>query len=292
MRLIGLMLVRNEEWCIEASLRVALMWCDVVVVSMDRCLDSTRMMVHDVRVETKVETEYRVHELFPSPWNVWNEMDLRHGTLEYGRQIHGTHFAIIDGDELLTANLFVRTRHWFEDLKPGEVLELPRIAPVSLDSYWTDNHEHACGGITLGFCDRPDLAWRPRGSEQYHFHARPPAGSGPVMEPLGRERSQGGVMHLQYANRNRMRAKSLWYMLNERVRWPNRKTPQELNAIYGDMLAVPRETKPIPDEWWTEEKQYIHLDEAESWHLEECRQMVKEYGREILTGLNTRGFKI
>lgn len=286
MRLIGLMLVRNEAWCIGAALRTALRWCDGVFVLMDRCTDLTRKSVYDVAINSRVDFDVT------KPENLWMEMDHRQLTLERGRKMGGTHFAVIDGDEILTANLFVPVRRAFEALAPSEVLELPRISPTTLDTYWADQHDHACGGITLGFMDSPELAWRPRGEEKYHFHGRPPHGSGEVKTPLGRDREQGGVMHMQYANRNRMRAKSLWYMLNERIRWPDRKTPEELNAIYGAMLDTPQTTLPIPPDWWTEDKAFVHPDEAESWHLQECRDMVKAYGREILTGLDTRGFTI
>ena len=289
MRLIGLMLVRNEEWAVRAALKTALCWCDAVSVLMDRCTDGTAGIVREIAYD---EGYARVPYEFTTRENLWMEMDHRQRSLETGRAIGGTHFAVIDGDEVLTANLFGRGREWFEMLKPGEVLELPRIAPTSFDAYWDDNHEHAQGALTLGFCDRPDLAWRPRGPERYHFHARPPAGSGPIQMPLGRDRSQGGVMHLQYMNRNRMRAKSLWYMLNERVRWPERKTPRELNAIYSAMLDTPQVTRPIPPEWWTEEKALINHNESESWHLQECREMIKTYGRKILDGLNTHGYEM
>lgn len=285
MRLVGLMLVRNESWAVEAVLESALKWVDHLCILLDRCTDRTTEIVlaaNDGRIS--VETT--------ESDTLWMEMTHRQRTLDMGRAAGGTHFAVIDGDELLTANVHGQVRGWFEALAPRELIELPRIAPVSHTHYWSDRHEHAGGAITLGFMDHPDLAWKPRGSEAYHFHGRPPHGSGNFNAPLGRDRTAGGIMHLQYMNRNRMRAKSLWYMLNERVRWPDRKTPQELCSIYGAMLDSPQETSPIPEEWWGIDKSKIKIESGPSWHLDECLSLVDEYGRGILQGLDTRGYAI
>lgn len=289
MKLVALMLIRDEQWAIGASLRMALRWCDGVFVLMDRCTDDTWSIVRQV---VNVTQPGRVWYEKTAPADVWLEMDHRQYSLEMGRKMGGTHFAIVDGDEVLTLNCVDQVRGWFEALRPGELLELPRLAMSDLDHYWDDGSEHAEGGITLGFADRPDLAWKPRGVEQYHFHGRPPENSGPIKLPIGRDKAAGGVMHLQYANRARLTVKHLWYAVNERVRWPNRKTPAELNAIYGAALAIPKRTREMPASWWGEEKKFIDVNEKESWHLAEVREMVAKHGRGILDGLDLRGMEV
>ena len=34
MKLVGIMPVRNEDWCLDLTARAALMWCDELVISL------------------------------------------------------------------------------------------------------------------------------------------------------------------------------------------------------------------------------------------------------------------
>ena len=45
MKLVGLMPVRNEAWCLGFTLRVALRWCDEVVVCDHGCTDESRAIM-------------------------------------------------------------------------------------------------------------------------------------------------------------------------------------------------------------------------------------------------------
>src|SRR3990167_2593871 len=52
MKLIGLMLARNEDWVIGCSLRAALRWCDAVVVALHACIDETQRIVSQISKES------------------------------------------------------------------------------------------------------------------------------------------------------------------------------------------------------------------------------------------------
>lgn len=282
MKLIALMLARNESWVLRASLDAALRWVDHVVFLNHASIDATRAIA-----ATAANATGRVTVGDWMDGEFWSEMDSRESTLRIGRELGGTHFAIVDADEILTANCLGDVRGWFERLKPGECLDVPMIAPwKSLDRYSPATK----AALTLGFRDAPGLCWKPRGAEQYHHHCRPPHGSGEHVTPSGA--SKGGVMHLQYAAWRRFTRKHQWYQMTERLRWPQ-YTAAEIREKYtwwtrgGHGLDL----RDVPPEWWGDYKRdEIRLDD-EPWHEAECRRMIAEHGLAAFDGLEFFGWR-
>lgn len=274
MKLIALMVMRNEEWVVGASLRAALKWCDGAAILFDRCTDGTVDIVRHIASETgkevlAAETDGAEH---------WDEMHHRQKNLEDARSMGGTHFAIVDADEILTHNNLWDVRDWFSRLAPGEVLDVPMIAPwKSLDVY----SPHTRGVITLGFRDMPGMGWAPRGEEQYHHHNRPPHG----MTSRTYVTVPGGVMHLQFAAWERFIAKHQHYLMTELLRWSY--PPTELNEKYSWWSKPPHgeDLTSIPAEWWGKDgRAWINLN-AQVWYKREIRRMIREYGADRFKGL-------
>ena len=279
MKIIALMVLRNEAWVLGASLRAALKWCDGAAILLDRCTDATVDIVREIAKETTKEilvseTDEAEH---------WSEMFHRQKNLEDGRSLGGTHFAIVDADEILTHNNLEHVRGWFESLQDGEVLDVPMIAPwKSLDAY----SPHTRGVITLGFKDMPGMGWAPRGEEQYHHHNRPPHG----MTARRSVECEGGVFHLQWAAWERMKMKHIHYMLSERVRWGY--SPREINERYHWFDRPPhgQDLLSVPSEWWGNySKSSIKLDHT-VWYERECRRLVRCHGAAIMGGLDLFGW--
>lgn len=280
MYLVGLMLARNEEWVIGCSLRAALRWCDAVVVIDHASTDDTPKIILDCAFETNGRVI--MHRIEASEH--WEEMYVRQQSLEIGRKAGGTHFAIIDCDEILTANHLANVRPWFNDLRDGEVLDVPMIAPWdSLDLYSL----HTRGIITLGWKDMPEMGWAPRGEERYHYHNRPPHGMTARVSP---DITSGGVFHLQWASKERVTWKHRHYMMSELMRWGY--PVEEINAKYhwwkahehGSILMA------VPGQWWDGyDKDKINL-KCQSWHEAECRKWAKMYGAKGYAGLDLFGW--
>lgn len=274
--MIALMVMRNEAWVAGASIRAALRWCDGAAILLDRCTDRTVDIVREIARETDKEilvssTDDAEH---------WDEMHHRQRNLEEARTLQGTHYAIVDADEILTHNNLDNVRGWFGSLAEGEVLDVDMVAPwKSLDVY----SPHTRGIITLGFRDKPGMGWAPRGAEQYHHHNRPPHGM------TGRKRvldPEGGVFHLQWAAWERIRAKHRHYLMTETIRWGYPSS--ELNEKYHWWNKPPHGTdlKPVPAEWWGDyDRESISLI-APVWYERECRRLMREHGEGKFIGLD------
>jgi hypothetical protein len=285
MRLIALMLVRNEDWIIEASLDAALRWCDGAAMLLDRCTDDTAAVMHDLLMHRKKPVLVRRIDIDGQ----WNEMDLRQGNLTDGRSMGGTHFAIVDADEILTHNYLGDVRGWFEGLKAGQILDAPMVAS------WDTPFNHLVGDpvwstawLTLGFKDAPALTHRPA-VDGYQHHNRPPYGwTGRVRQGV---RDNGGVMHLQFTNQRRLRAKHVLYRMVDHLRWPGRETVEKLNWKYDQALSPKGVLRVTPKEWWGDYRsERIKFENSVPYQEAEIRRLLIEHGREAFIGLDLKGF--
>lgn len=288
MNLVGLMLVRNEDWVIDCSLRVALEWCDQVVVYLDRCTDKTREIVTNKEINPDGRILYMMDA--DETAEHWNEMNVRHSMLVAGRKMcRGTHFAIIDADEILTANRLPYIRRYFAELKEGQLIQVPMV-PVweGLDRMRDDSSVWSNARLTLGWKDKPDMGWAPR-EDGYQHHNRAPYGAiEELFEPL--KRGEGGVMHLQFANKRRLLAKHVLYRMVDHLRWPGRRSVGRLNQIYDEALAQADKLSPVPFEWWGDHRQDLINLYGVPWQEAEIVRLLNQHGRQYFQGLDLKGF--
>ena len=285
MNIIACMPVRNESWILHASICVALSWCDKIVILNHASTDDSAYII----AFWKFFQPDRVVVLnFDNP--VWDEMDHRQYMLEVARQNGATHIALIDADEILTADLAESIRTRLESLVPGECLTVP-MRPVwgSLDMWRNDQSVWSRAKITVGFADCQNLAYKPR-DYGYQHHARNPHGKTRLIHHV----VDGGVMHLQFADKRRITAKHAWYKMMERVRWPERDTALRIDQKYSQALDERKmNLTEIPESWWGHVpmiKGQIRLGET-PWHEAECERLWAEYGPERFEGLNLYGLK-
>jgi hypothetical protein len=284
MKLIALMVVRNEDWVIGATLDAALRWCDGAAILLDRCTDNTEDEV--ARVAHYAGKRVTVGAI--KSGDGWDEMSHRQTNLESGRMIGGTHFAIVDGDEILTHNLLPSIRDAVSGLQPGHVLDIPMI-PVwdSLDTYRVECPTWSKAYITAAFADHPSLTWQPA-HDGYQHHNRPP------INHLDRVRKwqheDGGVMHLQFANQRRLLAKHVWYRMSDYLRWPDRDTAAKINWRYDLALKPGGMLSPVPPTWWGNyRKDDIRLDGC-PYQEGLIADAIATHGRDRFHGLDLKGF--
>ena len=99
------------------------------------------------------------------------------------------------------------------------------------------------------------------------------------------------MLHFQMADEYRLRVKQFWYCLVERLRWPARKTAEQIRlqyspTVYGSAPArTPMEPwypehnlAQVPEEWIGVYRslmdEYLHLDTG-PWQLEACQEMLR-----------------
>jgi len=282
MNLVGLMVVRNEEWVLGLSLRAALLAVDSLIVLDHASKDGTRGLV------ARVAREYpgRVH-LLREDDPVWRETAFRQKLLDAGRARGATHFLALDADEVLTGNLLPRVRGLFAALAPGEPVWLPWLAMWrGLDHYREDDSRLSRISMILGFRDAPGLHYA-HSLAGYDIHTRELNGLLGEHRPLA-PKAGGGVFHLAFANPRRLRQKLAWYKMIETLRFPWRFTPEQLNERYGRFLDEEElRTLPADPAWWDPYRSWlgeVDLDGA-GWHGEECRRLWAEHGTEPFAGL-------
>jgi|SRR5882672_3963165 len=308
MKLIGMMPVRNEAWCLGLSARVALMWCDELVILLHACTDDSPQIALDLAREFNPRVIAVVDKN-----ECWDEMRHRQAVLEIARAAGATHLAIIDADEVLTGDL-LPDRHglrnnqgsswgWYPRVSPGHILQLPgyNIRGELINRY----HDNGIWGnrwFSTIFRDEPCLGWQ--GDK---FHSREPVCllRSKEVPPLAPYRpiaqGQGGVMHLWGASERRLRAKHAWYKVTERLRWPEKlvdgidqKYSLSIKGAPWDDAAGTPDTwtySPVPASWWAPYEhlmQYLDVD-AEPWQETEVKRLVAEHGMERFRGLDLFG---
>jgi hypothetical protein len=298
MKLIALMPVRNEAWILGLSARVALMWCDALIVLDHASTDGTRAILCDLAAEFGHERIV----WFSDEDAEWKEMAHRQFLLAAGRAAAGSHFAIVDADEILCADSLPHIRHWAKSLMPAECLQVrmhsmwrnPYIYRVDPASVWSNRRD-----LSLVFRDSPSLGWSPDRAG-YQHHARAPRGTLAVASSVRGHLTRNqiatrnpdvGVMHMQWASWRRVTAKHAFYKVHERLTNASasvRRIDQMYNQALNEYGLV---TLPAPPEWWTaygDLLQYLDV-EAEPWQEAEVKRLVAQRGLGTFKGLDLFG---
>ena len=282
MKLVALMPARNEDWIIGLSARVALMWCDALVVLDHASHDGTVALIGELVNQHPGRVLY-LHRDDPK----WDEMADRQRMLEAARGIGATHIAIVDADEVLTANLVPTIREHVSRLDRQDVLQLPGYNLRGVGQYHT-NGVWGRRWFSIVFRDDERLHWA---GDQ--FHHREPFGR--YLEPWQPvPQSAGGILHFWGASERRLRAKHALYKITERLRWPEKPISQ-IESQYNLAIAAQDSWTfaELHPNWWSEEytalaSRYSRAH-AEPWQVEECRRLIREHGIECFEGLNLFG---
>lgn len=303
MKLIAGMLVRNEEWVLGLSARVALMWCDALVIHDHASTDRTEQIMWELKDEYGDERVI----LARHDDTEWREMSLRQDMLASARARSATHFAIVDADEVVTGNLLsledeyggcraAPITAWKDEFRKDSILQLPGynlrkgICQYHANGIWANRW------FSTVFRDDPRLHW---GGDHYH-HREPKGLDLKPYRPVAQ--GQGGVMHLWGASDRRLRAKSALYKMTDPDFINKRKSVQEIDTMYS--WAIKGSEKqygvgtpatwtyaPVPDAWWAP---YAHLMkyldvDAEPWQEKECQRLYALNGADAYRGLDLFG---
>lgn len=220
--------IKNEAWILDRFLKCASLWADYIIIADQHSDDTSK----------EIARGYPKVILVDNPSPVYNESERQKLLIEAARQIAGQRLLItLDADEMLTAN-FMTSSEWNRifNAAPGTVIEFQRANVLpGISSYWMDGIN-----FPLGFMDD--------GSEYagnvIHSPRIPVPGNAP--RTLLRDIK---LLHYQYTNMERMRAKHRWYQCWERINKPQ-KCSIDIYRQYHHMDSVPKnKIWPLSAEW-------------------------------------------
>lgn len=288
MKIVALMPVRNEAWCIGLTLRVALQWCDHIVILLHACTDES----HDLIIAAADQSDaWKRITILIEDGDCWDEMNHRQRLLVEARHQGATHIAHVDADEFLSANLVGVIRDRVESLDKGQYLSVPLynvrgdLRSIHANGLWSNR-------VT-------SLAWADDGVLGWHgdrFHAREPQGA--PLQPIRHfGQLEGGVIHLWGLSERRLKAKHALYKLTERLRWPNRcvdMIDQNYSWAIYDQRPMTRDQwtfRDTPANWLDDYDHWIDKylqPDREPWQEQRCREIVAQHPG-IQTGLDLFG---
>ncbi len=226
-KIVAFLQVRNEEVIIEQCLRAIAVYADAIVVLDDASQDFTLTIVKNLASELPIK-KIISHQI--SAWQAHSEKMNRQQLLTAGRALGGTHFIIMDADEMFTANCAqdncLRTK--ILTMQPGQIMKFPMINVWNGVDFYRDDalcspHHGKWHAISCVFCDDGKCSYSmniPSSHSGAVHIARVPVQrycDYPVKE-IYIEDINYGVIHFKCANLHNLAVKRVWYMCLEYIR--------------------------------------------------------------------------
>lgn len=278
MKLVGLMVARNDAWILELSVKAALKWCDSVIVvnagSKDRTQD---VLLHLV----KEHSDQLFSVLAP---NGDKNSDLMQLALDEARTKGATHIAILSPNEILTSNV-ICLRDVILTLELSTMVVLPSLFCWKNAQYYRDDTSTWSRiDVPVAFKDSAGISWK--GTTDLE---RAPRGfQWTTLRPV--QRSAGGVVNLENVHWQRALAKHCLGEMKEILKRPSWKTPKSVQKIHPlDEVGI-RLSK-IEDEWYEGYKSLFKLvSTAErSFYEDEVSRVFQEHGQEMFSEIHPPG---
>jgi glycosyltransferase involved in cell wall biosynthesis len=102
------------------TLRGVMLIVDELIVLDHASTDDTVLIIHEIAPEPPGRIHYQCRK---DP--LWREATIRQSLLDDGCKIGGTHFWVIDADELATGNVLPQIRPLLAALEPGDLITIP-----------------------------------------------------------------------------------------------------------------------------------------------------------------------
>lgn len=232
-KIVGLVAARNEALLIEQCIRALACYADEIVMLDDCSTDNTVAIVESLADECRVKTIIKK--------NSWarDELADKNRLLQAGRALGGTHFIVLDADEMFVATAQERfwLRRYILSLKPGQVLGFPMINVWDgIEQYRDDEHcnpfDAQWKSIPAVFCDDGvcsyDVNTRMGPSGAIHVFRYPY--SLIRLDPknlLTATNLDIGILHFKCVNLPDLIVKKVWYMCFEYIHANTRARTQE-----------------------------------------------------------------
>lgn len=216
-----------------------------------------------------------------SNWGKGGQRLVRNRLLEFGRELGGTHFLVLDADEFISTDLSPFARDEILSLNAGEALAIPWV------NLWK-SFDARCGSNTPWEPKLKDFAFADDGHLSYpmgliHFSRTPVS---PSEKTWRKTQNPGVVIHTQFAQWNRTKLKQAWYRCLELVH--TQQKPRHINFTYD--ITKERRVRNIVDlnqEWATNVIFPVDISIGEAdWHANEVMDWFEEFGIEFFERLD------
>ena len=280
MKIVCGMAAKSEDWVIGLTARAALLWCDELIVLNHNSEDATQQTLEDIPGRITI---------LPEPDPVYHPLRFYQKLIATAASMGATHVAMLDADEMLTGNLLSSVRDIVSALPASTAWEVPWI-PVRDTLHGRDvTGPRAYYRTGFVFPLSPDIQYPQIATGDYDMHhSRLPLNM--RMHSLVHTPEDGGLLHFQYLDAHRLRAKEVLWKMMEMSRWPGRRSAEWLNGWYDAAVYEQGETTNMPDSWWEpycQWEQYVKIG-IESWAEKEVKRLWAEDSSRF-TGLNTFG---
>jgi glycosyltransferase involved in cell wall biosynthesis len=277
-KVVGLLPVRNEAWIIEQHLRAFSKYVDEIVVFDDGSDDST------VAIIKSLAQECHVTRIIERECWFYEEYSRRTALLNAGRAVGGTHFVLLDADEMFTANCLHNNLYAeILALQPGQEL------CIMFYNLWKSTDHYCLSGspwkpyyLACAFCDDGKSVY----PKSYIHVQRTPLKQKSSIRYLDPEKF--GLMHFACVNWHNLLVKDAWYHCLERIREPQKPIVKinERYAYQKNEKVV--KVAPVPATWFMG---YDFFDRAIYERPEQCREQeikrwFKQYGPAYFAGLD------
>lgn len=277
-KIVALVGVRNEAIMIKQFLKAMSCYADAIIVLDDASTDNTVAIAEELAQECKVEKILKKTKWFR------DEPGDRNRLLKAGRDIGGTHFIVLDADEMITANCmqndFLRKKILM--LKPGDSLDMWFYNLWrSINNYRNDGSVWSPKFWGLAFCDDGTCKFN---SEFIHTY-RIPALHG---KKYTINEQEYGILHFQFVNWRNLLIKQAWYRCLERIR-EKTKSSREINARYAPSKNEHNlRLQPSKPEWFAG---YEFFDpsiftQSELWREKQVIEWFNHYGKNYFNDLD------
>lgn len=307
-KIVGLIAARNEEPFIKNCIKALAVYTDAIVflddVSTDNTLQVAKSLAEECHIEKFIEKK------------IWarDEKGDKNALLKAGRIIGGTHFIMVDADELFAASC--ACDQWLKklirSLSPGQVIQFPLIHLYGDHlTYRDDELVSPYGKYYASLCS----IFADDGTCSYDDNSTSLSKAVHVPRIPYHMNCQGliknkriydlnhGMLHFTFINLNEIQTKKIWYMCLEFVK-KNEITPdksqyhkhaQLINNQYKNLFAPAALDHPelvikkhAPDCWY---KGYNFFDPScyykrLSNRQEDVTAWVQKYGKDYFKDLD------
>lgn len=278
-KIIALVPFRNEEIMMAQCLRGLKPYADEIILLNDASTDNSVAIIESMAQECHV-TEI-IHK---TEW-YRDEPGDRNKLLQAGRAHGGTHFVVVDVDEMFTGNCMDNNflRSAILSLQPGDVLILNWIQLwKSVDYYRFDDSVWTYNYKPIIFADNPKASY----SSEFIHTPRIPYNLGGKYYRI--EGYKHGLMHFQFVNFDNVTMKHCWYRCLERIR--TKKSGAEINEIYN-LPFKPQNIhlEPAPHEWFDNYQDFFDrsiFTKDEKWRKAQVKEWFAQYGPDFFKDLD------